>query len=244
MMTPPSIQVFASPDETAWKAAQFWVAAANRSIAARGAFHVALSGGSTPKALFAQLALAPLRNQLDWSRVWIYFGDERCVAQDHSDSNFRMAKESFLDSLPMNAEQIFPMFDPDKSPEVNAANYSHQLQALQKNASSIPQLDLIMLGMGPDGHTASLFPDTSILQEQDKIVAAVYVPKLNAWRISFTFPLLNAARDILFLATGKSKQEMLRQIFNQTKTQPLLPIEMLQPEGTLHWFIDAEANPT
>lgn len=242
-MSAPSIHVYPNPSETALRAAQFWLEAAHRSIAARNAFRVALSGGASPKALFEQLTTDTLKNKLDWSKVWVYFGDERCVAQDHNDSNYRMAKESLLDLLPINPAQVFPLFAPSKSPEQNAADYEAGLSTLGKNADGTPVLDLIMLGMGPDGHTASLFPDTKILTEQDSLIAAVFVPKLNAWRVSFTFPLINAAREILFLATGASKKEMLQRVFAPIKPVLLLPVEMLRPEGEVHWFIDQEANP-
>jgi 6-phosphogluconolactonase len=220
--------------------AQAWVRLAREAIAERGAFYVALAGGSTPRQLYARLAAAPFRDAVDWPRVQVFFGDERCVPRDHADSNYRMAHEALLSRVPIAAAQVHPLFDPALTPSQNAENYTAQLLAkLPLAADGVPVFDLVLLGMGDDGHTASLFPATSILQESERMVAAVYVDRLQAWRVSLTLPLINHARHVAIAVAGAGKAAMLKAVL--TGSERLYPVQGVKPQGELRWFADAAA---
>lgn len=220
--------------------AETWVRLAEAAIARQGAFCVALAGGSTPRQLYARLAQAPFCNAVDWSRVHIFFGDERCVPCDHPDSNYRMAHEALLSHVSIPPAQIHPLFDPERTPAQNADAYTAQLLAtLPLDEHGLPVFDLVLLGMGDDGHTASLFPGTSILQESERIVAAVYVEKLQAWRVSLTFPVINCARAVAVTVTGAGKAAMLESVFMDSSAHH--PIQRVAPRGELHWFVDEAA---
>ncbi len=207
----------------------------NEAIAARGAFHLALAGGSTPRGLYALLADAELATRLDWSRVHIYFGDERCVPPDHADSNYRMARESLLDRLPVApaaVNRIAGEIEPDQA----AADYA----ALLKRQLPGAGFDLVLLGLGPDGHIASLFPESRALTQRIP-VTAVYVPKLTAWRVTVTFPVLNRARHLLLLVSGSQKADVMRHVLRAIKHAMPLPVQMLRPLGEMEWLLDADA---
>jgi 6-phosphogluconolactonase len=220
--------------------AEAWKRLANEAIARHGAFYVALAGGSTPRQLYARLAEEPYRSSIEWSKVHIFFGDERCVPRDHADSNYRMAHEALLTHVPIPAAQIHPLYDPARSPAQNANAYIAQLLAtLPLDEHGIPVFDLVLLGMGDDGHTASLFPGISILQENKFIVAAAYVEKLQAWRVSLTFPIINCARAVVVTVTGENKAAVLETVL--TGSAQLYPIQRVAPRGELHWFLDEAA---
>jgi len=230
--------------------AETWARMAVAAIARQGAFYVALAGGSTPRQLYARLAQEPYRSSVDWSAVHIFFGDERCVPRDHADSNYRMAHEALLAHVPIPAAQIHPMFDPAMSPGRNADAYTAQLlAALPLDENGLPVFDLVLLGMGEDGHTASLFPGTSLLQENERIVAAAYVEKLQAWRVSLTFPAINCARAVTVTVTGEAKAAVLESVLTAsaltgsalTKSSSAYPIQRVAPRGELHWFLDQAA---
>lgn len=214
-------------------AAERLLALGEQAIAARGAFHLALAGGATPRGLYTLLASPELCRRLDWTRVRLYFGDERCVAPDHPDSNYRMVRESLLDALPA-APQVHRITG-ELAPEQAAADYAAQL------AAHLPDgvFDLALLGLGPDGHIASLFPGSGALDEPQAPVAALYVPHLDAWRISLTLPLLNRARHLLLLVSGAAKAAVVRQALRDATAG--LPVQRLRPRGALEWFLDAEA---
>jgi 6-phosphogluconolactonase len=214
-------------------AARHWQEQAGAAVAARGAFHVALAGGSTPRRLYARLAQDDYRQRLPWAKTHIYFGDERCVPPDHADSNYRMAHEALLSQVPVPRAQIHPLYDPALSPEQNATHYAELI-------GGIASFDLILLGMGDDGHTASLFPGTAILDETRRLVAAQYVEKLAAWRISLTLPTLNAARQVSVLVAGVGKAERIAAVAGTN--MPYYPIQRVQPQpGRLDWFLDHAA---
>lgn len=220
--------------------AHWWQQIAREAIAERGKFHVALAGGNTPRTLYHLLANEPYAERIDWQHINFYFGDERAVPLDHSQSNFAMAHEAMLDDLSIPSTNIFPMITDLKDLENSARHYEKILRReLPASADGIPQFDLILLGMGEDGHTASLFPDTPILQESDRLVAVVYVEKLQSSRISFTYPLINHARHIGIMVTGDNKAGKLKQVLvDQPGTNP---IELVQPDGNLIWFADEAA---
>lgn len=202
-----------------WKVAQFPDAAAavgfavkqfcdlaNQAIDARGQFAAALSGGSTPAAIYRELAKPTWAKQVDWSKVMLFWSDERAVPPDHPDSNYRMAMEAGLEKLDIPEENIFRM-QAEADIEVHAAAYDHLLKEMTGGIC-----DLVMLGMGEDGHTASLFPETEALRIQDRLVTPNRVPKLNAWRMTFTYPCINSARNVHVYVLGQKKQKQLKEV--------------------------------
>jgi 6-phosphogluconolactonase len=231
------IQVFPTKTALYYGAAEYWKKIASLAIERTGAFHVALAGGSTPRGLYQLLASEPYVSQVDWRRVYIYFGDERYVPMDHPESNYRMARETLLDLVPIPPKQILRIRTDLSDPQLAAANYAQVLQA------SLPEegcLDLILLGVGSDGHTASLFPETPILTVYDRLVAAVYVEKLSAWRISMTYPAIEMARRILFLVTGVDKAPVVARILTEPHGKDF-PVQRLRARGEVNWYLDADA---
>lgn len=220
--------------------ADYWLRLYREAVQERGRFTVALSGGSTPRLLHQTLAQPPYREAMEWDKVWVFFGDERSVPQDHPDSNYHMALETLLSCVPIPASQVFPMFDPRLDAAENARRYARQLVEQLPQAEGWPVFDLVLLGMGDDGHTASLFPGTTILSESEAAVAAAYVDKLATWRVSLTYPALNHARHIAVMVAGAAKAETLRAV---AQTAPgTFPIQGVTPlNGELHWFADRAA---
>ena len=232
------------PDQQALNAevAQALYSLSISAIADRGSFHVALSGGSTPKSLFQLLASPEWRERFDWQNIHIYFGDERCVPADHPDSNYRMAREAMLEQLSIPADNVHPVVIDTQNFSASAHAYEQVLHStLPKTEDGMPQFDVMLQGIGDDGHTASLFPDTDILQERDKWVAAVHVDKLEAWRISVTFPVIDHARCIMMLAAGAGKAKIMRELLGQQPAAIPYPVQMIQPHGELHWYLDNAA---
>ena len=222
--------------------AERWMALGAAAIGARGLFHVALSGGSTPRSLYRLLAAPAYRSRIDWSRTQLYFGDERAVPPDHVDSNFRMVQETLLAHVPLAAERVWPMAADPASVVTDASRYAATLrERMPLDAAGIPVFDLILLGMGPDGHTCSLFPDTSILQERSRPVAAVRVERLHSWRLSLTFPVLDAARQLLFLVAGSDKAAMLHRVCRAPQPDTPVPVERIRPRGEVEWHLDRAA---
>jgi 6-phosphogluconolactonase len=211
--------------------ADYFVQLSYEAIAAKGKFTVALSGGSTPAALFAILATEEYANKINWKNVYVFWGDERCVALDSIDNNAFNAKNILINKVPIPKKNIF-VIPVDETP-VNAAIY---YEATIKIAfkSDKPIFDLILLGMGDDGHTASLFPHTEILQEKNKLVKEVFLTEKNLWRISLTEPIINAAKHKLFLIAGKAKAAMLDIILNGEKDFEKYPAQMIE---NAEWFV-------
>jgi 6-phosphogluconolactonase len=215
---------------------------ARAAQAERGDFHVALAGGSTPQLLYRLLA-SEYREQIDWTRTHIYFGDERCVAPDHPDSNYGMAREALLRHVAIPPGQVHRIEAEDPDPHAAARRYSDLLHRLlpRPRPRGTGQFDLVLLGLGPDGHIASLFPDTAILDEHRAWVAAVHVDKLRAWRISLTFPAINAARHIALLVAGDNKASIIRDVIGKPGAAARYPAGLLRPAGELEWFLDHAA---
>lgn len=221
---------------------------AEAAIKQSGRFTVALSGGTTPRDLFQILAAPPYKDRLDWSKVFIFFGDERCVPPDHPDSNYRMARETLLSQVPIPPENVFRMRG-EIPPEEAAAEYAAQLQAFFHLAQAggpspenYPRLDLILLGMGPDGHTASLFPGTAALQERGKPVTANYVPKMDAHRLTLTVPAINRAANIIFLVAGDAKAPALQAVLEGDYQPQVYPSQLIRPsQGKLVFLVDQAA---
>lgn len=226
-------------------AARRWIELANQAIQAHGGFHVALSGGSTPKGLYERLATPAHREQVDWPRVHIYFGDERGVPPDHADSNYRMAKEALLQHVPIPPTQIHRLMAESEDLEATAEGYAQLLLgALPAGGSGGVRFDLVMLGMGPDGHVASLFPHTPVLSERRRLVAAVHVVQLDTWRLTVTLPVIDNARHTMLLVAGKNKASIMSEIMSDYHGHARYPVEMLKPVDRLEWYVDHDAAPS
>lgn len=203
--------------------------AAGEALVARNEFRLALSGGSTPKPVFEALAQEPL----DWSRVVITFSDERCVPPTDEQSNYLMARRALLDHVALLPENILRM-EGELQPAEAAQEYEAALKE-RSHSGEIYRHDLLLLGMGDDGHTASLFPDTQALEVTDRLVVENYVPKLDTWRITFTYPLINAARHVLFLVKSNGKEEMLKEVFAQESPYPCS--QVIPHAGKVTWLL-------
>lgn len=205
-------------------------------------FRVALSGGSTPKALHALLAAPPLRDQVEWSRVAFYWGDERSVPPDHPDSNYKMARDTLLSLVPVREDQIHRMRT-ELPPAEAADDYERTLRDTFKLApGQLPRFDLIFLGMGPDGHSLSLFPHTEALRVTDRLVVANHVAKLNTDRVTITYPVANNAAVVAFLVAGADKADALAQVFEGPRNVEEYPSQGIAPnDGELYWFVDRAA---
>jgi 6-phosphogluconolactonase len=227
------------PDSVAEKAAEFFVSCGRKAIGERGRFSVVLSGGSTPKLMFEKLAasLAEDLPPLPLDKIYFFFGDERMVPVTSEESNFRMANELLLKPLGIPETHFF-RFRTELEPEAAAAEYSAAMRAHFGIESGLPSFDLVYLGLGTDGHTASLFPGTDVVDERDEIAAAVHVPKVDAHRLTLTFPALNAAAAVAFLVTGKDKRDVLQKVWEGDCG---LPAERISPAGDLVWFVDKAA---
>ncbi len=208
-----------------------------------GDIFIALAGGSTPKCLYQHLASPPYSELIPWQRLHLFFGDERSVDAENSESNYRMAKEALFDHVPIPSQQVYRIEGELPQSGDAAQRYAEQLsRALPTTPGGLPQFDLVLLGLGPDGHIASLFPDSNILHIRDKTVAAVWVDKFSTWRISLTFPVINAAQQIWLFVAGENKSAIVDQLFNHAQQTPRFPVEMLQPAGQLRWFMDCAAS--
>lgn len=241
-MSNPEIIVCPDAAELNRRAAERFVALANEASTISGRFAVALSGGSTPKALYALLALPGFADRTPWSKVHLFWGDERCVPPDHPDSNYRMVRESLLSKISIPSENVHRMAG-EKEPKLAAAEYENELKTFfQLSEGEAPRFDLILLGLGEDGHTASLFPGSAALNETQRLVATTYVPKLNAHRLTLTLPVLNESAQIYFLVAGKSKATIVKELLGTHPTIAKFPAQRIQPvDGALTWFITRDA---
>ena len=239
-MIKPEIIICHDANELNRKAAEQFVAVANDAAGARGRFSVALSGGSTPKALYALLATDEFRRQLPWPQLHLFWGDERCVPPDHAESNFRMVQEALLSKIDIPGENIHRMAG-EKAPADGAANYQAELQKFfHLAAGEWPRFDLVLLGLGEDGHTASLFPGSAALNEQQRWVATSYVERLHAHRLTLTLPVINHAAQISFLVSGASKAPIIEAILCAGNDS--LPAARVQPAGgQVTWFVTQDA---
>lgn len=205
-------------------------------------FSLALSGGSTPRGLFNLLAADPLRSQVDWSMVQIFWGDERPVPPEHADSNFRMAKEHLLDPLRISSNQVFRI-EGERPPQEAAAHYQSVLQrAFVLGAREIPRFNLMLLGMGPDAHTASLFPGTAALEEETQLVEAPWVEKFQTHRLTLTPQVFNAAQKVLFVVSGLDKAQAAEMVLEGPHLPRQYPAQLIHPvHGEVLWLLDQDA---
>jgi 6-phosphogluconolactonase len=231
------IRILKDVEQLAVTAAEEFTEIAAESINTRGRFIVALAGGKTPQRMYELLASEPWTGRVSWANVHVFWGDERYVPDDHPDSNYRMARSTLLDRVSIPESNIHNVPTSMKPAEA-AANYERVIREYGNPA----HFDLILLGMGTDGHIGSLFPDSQLLHETERLVAAEYVEFLGAWRISMTLPLINAAHTVIFLVSGESKTDTIYQVFHGDKDQMHIPAQAVQPrEGELIWLLDEAA---
>lgn len=221
-------------------AAEKFVEIAKDSIAEHGCFTVALSGGSTPKKLYSLLTQEPFRSQVEWKKVYFFFGDERHVLPDDSQSNFRMANEALFSQVEIPKENIHRFLTEKGEPKIVAEEMERGIrEVFQLKEDEFSRFDLIFLGMGNDGHTASLFPETKALKEDKRIVVENYVPKFETFRLTFTFPTINNARNIIFLISGQEKAETLKEVLHGEFQPEKLPSQAVKPvNGNLLFLTD------
>ncbi len=237
------MQVVIYPDTNTLShaAAEYIVQCATEAIANHGRFSIALSGGSTPRVLYGLLGAEPYRSQIDWALVEIFWSDERCVPPDSKDSNYSLAQEVLLSKIPISASQIHRMPADKADRDAASLEYTQEMQSVF-GTDGIPSFDLLQLGMGPEGHTASLFPHQESLQEQQRLVMPVTVPKPPPPRLTFTPPLLNAAHHILFLVTGADKADAVQAVLESGYQPDEYPAQIVRPpHGEVTWMLDTAA---
>ena len=230
-----SVEIYETPEGLAEAAARAFVERSAEAVSQRGRFAVVLAGGSTPKATYEVLARDHAED-VDWPNVHVFFGDERTVPPDHEDSNYRMAREAMLDLLPVGSVH---RMRGELPPEEAAASYEEELKGFF--GGDLPVLDLVMLGIGEDGHTASLFPETSALEVTDRLVVANPVLKLETTRLTLTAPVLNAAREVRFLVAGEGKAGALAEILEGDADPRAYPAKLVRPSGGPTWMVDRAA---
>ena len=233
------IMIFPNAAALAEDAARQIVELARQSIRERGRFTFVLSGGSTPKTLFSMLAAEPYRSQIDWGKIEFFWGDERSVPPDHPDSNYRMANEAMLSKVPVPAGHIHRMRG-ELEPGEAAQEYARELLAFSSGKPL--HFDCILLGLGPDAHTASLFPASEALKVKEATVVANWVEKFQTWRITMTAPLINQARCVMFLAAGDEKAAPLHEVLQGTRQPEVYPAQLIAPQGDLLWEVDVAAG--
>ena len=237
-----NVQIFPNLRELSLAAAEKFASLAHQAIIKSGRFTVALSGGSTPKGLHEVLSEPPYRDRVNWSVVYFFWGDERYVPLDHPDSNYRMARETLLSKVPVPEENILPIHTENLQPHEAAAAYESQLRNFF-GETTLPRFNLILLGMGEDGHTASLFPFTPALKESTRWVTENYVEKLQTDRITMTVPLINNAANILFLISGASKAKALKEVLEGPFDPDRLPAQLIRPHsGELLFLVDDQVG--
>lgn len=230
------------------RAAEMFAAATNAAVGEQGKddprLAVALAGGTTPRVLYELLSSEPWHSRIPWRKIEWFVGDERTVPKDHEDSNFRMMRESLFDPAGVPEDQQFRVMTGLSTPEAVAADYSECIRdfvSIGPESGDVPSFDLMLLGMGDDGHTASLFPHTNALDETDALVAANWVEKLNTWRITVTWPVIEASRQILVMVTGADKAEALLQVLEGERNERQFPAQKLRDLPHVTWLVDEPA---
>jgi 6-phosphogluconolactonase len=240
------ILYYVEPDTAALaqRAAQHFVEMAAEAVARNGMARFAISGGSTPKAAFKLLAdpNQPWRSRMPWDKLDLYWVDERTVPPDHPESNYRMTREALLDHVPLSPEQVHRM-EGELEPEVAAARYESLLRNnFRLEGAEVPRFDLVALGMGDDGHTASIFPHTDAIHTLGRLVTANQVPQKDTWRLTLTWPVINKASSVFFLIGGADKAPVLRNVFMGPHDPESLPSQLIWPSsGILTLFLDKDA---
>jgi 6-phosphogluconolactonase len=238
----PDVRRFPTLDALHAAAAGVIVRAARDSVSDRGIFSVALAGGSTPRRAYERLAAPDLRDALPWRHTHVFWGDERHVPPDHPESNYRMADESLLSHVPIPPAHVHRIRAEQPDAAQAAAEYETELRATLGSPGAVPCLDLVLLGLGADGHTASLFPGSDALREPTRLVVETWVPTLGAHRITMTLPLLNAARQVAFLVAGAEKAGAVCDALAPSDAAHPVPARLVRPDhGHLLWLLDDEA---
>jgi 6-phosphogluconolactonase len=233
------LQISPDPEALSRSAAELFVRQAGLAVKIRGRFSVALSGGVTPQRTYELLAAAPFRDQIPWLAVHVFWTDERCVPPDDPRSNEGMIRRLLLDRVPIPAGQIYPIRC-NKSPQSAARLYEELLRDFF--AEQTPNLDLILLGLGEDGHTASLFPHTPVLKERKRWITEVYIAEQNLFRVTLTAPFINRSAMAVFLVSGASKAGTLHEVLEGPFAPDRLPAQLIQPaSGNLLWMVEREA---
>ena len=244
MPTTVTYRTSATPEALARTAARFFADHANAAVKARGVARIAISGGTTPKAMFADLAdpNQSFLRDVPWANLQLFWVDERCVPPEHPESNFRMTREAMLSSVPLPESQVFRM-EGELDPEVAASRYESTLRnAFRLEGAQTPTFDLILLGMGDDGHTASLFPHTEALNDITHLVVANHVPQKDTWRLTLTAPVINQGRQVAFLIEGAAKAQVLSAVFTGPYQYETYPSQLIRPaSGQLTLLLDAAA---
>lgn len=238
-----SLIVFPDLDELTDAAAQHFLSVGQAAILQKGRFSVVLSGGNTPRLLYRRMTSPRFQDAMDWNDVHFFWGDERCVPPEHAESNYRMVRETLLDHLPIPGSNIHRVMT-ELPPQEAARHYENELKIFfgQDLEDPPPKFDLVLLGMGSDGHTASLFPNTAAIHEKQHWVVAHYIEAISAWRVTLTPVILNAAHDVLFLIAGEEKAKVLCEVIKGADQPDILPAQVIQPKaGNLHWFVDEPA---
>ena len=237
------IKILQNLAEISRAAAELFIKIGNEAINKNGGFIVALAGGSTPKSLYQLLAADEFGNQMDWRKVFFFFGDERNVSPESDQSNFRTANENLLNPLQIPAENIFRWQTELENAEKIADDYEKKIiKFFDLAENEVPRFDLILLGMGDDGHTASLFPLTSALNETAKIAVSNHVEKLNSNRLTFTFPTINNSANVIFLISGAAKANALKEVLEGESQPEKFPSQNVNlKNGNLYWLVDAPA---
>ena len=234
------IEVAESAEALSRAAAARFVRITTAAVRARGRCSVALSGGSSPKGVYRALAYEPYRSQVRWDQIEFFWGDERHVPPDHADSNYRMAADTLLSRVPVHPQSIHRVHAESADAALAAQQYEDEIRAYFGGGDATPRFDLVWLGLGTDGHTASLFPGTSALAEQRRWCVANWVGALNTHRITMTLPVFNAARDVVFIVSGAEKSPIVRQVLHVPDSA--LPAQLVQPaDGNLWWMLDRAA---
>lgn len=243
LMPKPEISVCANLEELSRAAAELFVEAAAARISVTGGFHAALSGGTTPRRLYELLGTSAYSDRISWPDVHLFQVDERCVPPDHPDSNFKMIREALLARVPVPRTTFHRLAAEQQDLEESSRQYATELErVVQLRAGGFPRLDMVFLGMGPDGHTASLFPGSPALEEKILWVRPNFVEKVGTHRITLTFPVLNAAARIIFLVSGGEKAETLRRVLEGPPVPEQLPAQGIKPvDGQVIWFVDGAA---
>jgi 6-phosphogluconolactonase len=238
-----SIKYYVEPDakDLALWAAQYFVEMAEEAVAGRGRARIAISGGTTPRAVFELLAdpNQPWRSRMPWEDLDLYWVDERAVPPDHKESNYRMTREAMLDHVPLRSGQIHRI-EGELEPEVAAARYEAELRnSFHLKGAAMPRFDLVALGLGSDGHTASLFPFTGALHELNRLATANHVPDRNTWRITLTWPVINYASSVFFLISGADKAAVVKEVLTGPYDPERLPCQLIRPaSGILTVILD------
>lgn len=235
-----NFKVFSDSTQLAQAAAQMVIESAACAVAEKGNFHLVLSGGSTPGEVYSLLSQEPYRSSIDWKHVHLWWGDERCVAPEHPESNYRKANELLIRYLDIQKDQIHRI--PAELAPADAANLYQQEMQMCFSGSAFPKFDLILLGIGEDGHTASLFPGTKALLENKRWAVENYVEKMHIWRITLTYPAINAASKVVVLVSGTSKAKIIQRIFDHSARSKKYPIQSVNPsQGKMQWLCDESA---